>query len=418
MFTAAICAAGIAIYQKVAADRERAKSASLALAGISTTGDNADLRVMLALHAVASWDTRDAEEALYSAVQALRGPRYFTDRQNYTVQQMAFAPDAKTLATANSDGTVAFWNAQDGTRLGAPVKLGVDAVSVAFRKDGAVAIGTAAGSVRIIDTSSKDTSGKPIAPEVNLSGKEIRSLAFSPDGMQLAAGDRDAGTYLWNFPSGPARSLPGHSPGPVDAIAFTPNDGKLVVAAGVDGTAISWDAATGRRLFKFTAPDGIPLMSLAISPSGKIVATGDAMGSIHLWDLSSGHVLSTAHHSDVKKVLGVAFSGDGQTLASASQDGTIKFWNVGNAGELHERVTTPCGKGRPEVGCTAIALMADGHTLAVAGQNGEIRLFETNFATLFSQAVTWVDPASIHPDDCKKYLQSACDAPKSYTPAK
>jgi FOG: WD40 repeat len=410
LFLAAVGAAVFARRQMNVANRERAISSSLALATVSEGVPNADLRVLLALNAVAASGTRDAEGALYRAVQALEGPRFYTTGQPYTVLGMTFSPDSKLLATANTDNSVAVWNAQDGTRLGEPLKIEGGAENVAFRADGALAVATSRGAVKMIDPS-----GKMLQPDIAVAKKEVNSLAFSSGGARLAIGSADFSAAIWDFPAGPLRPLAGHE-GPVRAVAFSP-DARYLLTASVDGTAIGWDTGSAKQIFKLGTRDGAALLSMALSPSGKTAATGDASGRVRVWEIPSGRLLQEQRHSELKKVQALAFSADGHTLASASQDGTLKLWDATEAG-LRERIAIPCGAGDQAEGCTALAFMMDGHTLAVAGKNGEVRRYETNFDKLLTQASSMVDPKQVSADDCMKYLQKTCEAAGEFTRAK
>src|SRR5260370_1063715 len=105
-------------------------------------------------------------------MQVLRGARFYAAGQSYAVKGMAFTPDSKLLITANSDNSVTFWNAQEGTRLGTPVKIGSGVESVALRADGTVAVATSRGAVQMIDSS-----GRLLNPETQFSNSEVKSIA-------------------------------------------------------------------------------------------------------------------------------------------------------------------------------------------------------------------------------------------------
>jgi hypothetical protein len=403
---AALAAAGVASYKTVVARRDQAISYSSSLVNVSENVKDRDLRVLVALNAAASWDTAEAERALHTAMQAFRGPRFYAPGQNYAVKGMAFSGDSKLLATANSDSSVTFWNAQNGTPLGTPVKFDAGVENLAWRANGTLAVATSRGTVQMIDSS-----GKVLQPEIALSNSEVKSVVFSSDGDTMAAGAQDGNAFLY---TGQTRRLTGHT-GPVRAVVFNPQGG-YVVTASVDGTALGWDVRTGQKMFKLGADGDAPLLSLAISSGGTFAATGDAAGSIHIWEIPAGRALGEWQHSQRKKVEGLAFSADGRTLASASQDGTIKLWDVAASGSMRERLAIPCSEGDRVAECTALAFMKDGHTLGVAGYNGEIRLYETDFDKLFEQARSNLDTRQMNIDECKKYLhQSECVVPGGFT---
>ena len=66
-------------------------------------------------------------------------------------------------------------------------------------------------------------------------------MAFSPDGLIVAAGRSDGVIELWDAVAGTSLvTLSGHDPsGPVWGITFSP-DGTLLASAGDDGTIRLW----------------------------------------------------------------------------------------------------------------------------------------------------------------------------------
>ncbi|WP_326583172.1 hypothetical protein OG889_31900 [Streptomyces sp. NBC_00481] len=108
------------------------------------------------------------------------------------VESMAFGPDGRTLASANSDGTVRLWNTGTGD-LDATltVSLTEGPVALAFSPDGRT-LATAAGStVRLWDTTTRYA-------RATFPGGGSARLAFSPDGRTLAVGDHADRLRLWD----------------------------------------------------------------------------------------------------------------------------------------------------------------------------------------------------------------------------
>src|SRR3954470_24952712 len=86
----------------------------------------------------------------------------------------------------------------------------------------------------------RGTAGPPSPLEIDAHRSEIWSIAFSPDGKQLASASKDRSIKLWDAGTGAAiGSLEGHG-SDVLRIAWSP-DGKYLVSGGGDGTIRIWD---------------------------------------------------------------------------------------------------------------------------------------------------------------------------------
>jgi WD40 repeat protein len=192
----------------------------------------------------------------------------------------------------------------------------------------------------------------------------VKSLAFSPDGVVLAAGCVDGSVVIWETAARRARAtLRGHA-GIVNGLAFSP-DGRSLATAGHDGTLCVWDLATGR--LHNSARGASSIRSVAFSPDGHTIATC----GIHvlLWDAAAGCTTRTVLDQVGGYYSGLAFSPDGRWLAATSPvRRTITVWDLATPGR---QATVP---GRVGAGF-ALAFAPDGQTLASGGEDGMIELW-------------------------------------------
>ena len=165
---------------------------------------------------------------------------------------IVYSPDRKTVLTSDGRRIARLWETSTGLPLGSPLRH----------------------------------------------GRNVRTVAFSPDGTRVATASHDLSTGLtdsqlssiqiWDAATGGRLGPPIWRYRWVSALAFSP-DGR-VLAAGDYGRAVGfWDATTGRPVGAPLVQRGI-VFSLAYSPDGKTLAVGtvDPVAEARLWDLASG----------------------------------------------------------------------------------------------------------------------------------
>ena len=185
------------------------------------------------------------------------------------VTTLAFSPDGKTLAVGGSK-EVLLWDLANATllkRLSGPFSGPIRAL--AFHKDGALlAVGDGqpgrSGALRLIQVES----GTVVA-EYTGAKDVIGTVAFSPDGKQIAAGGFDAAVGVWEIaPWKQVTSLTGHQ-GPVSGVAFSA-DGAWLATASTDASVLLWDTQTWKKAARMPQPG--PVYCATFGPNGDLLA--------------------------------------------------------------------------------------------------------------------------------------------------
>jgi WD40 repeat protein len=212
-------------------------------------------------------------------------PTVRTEIETGSTFALAFSADGRTLAVAGARLVMFFDTVSAGARVGMQ-PLPCRALALAFAPDArSLATGGEDGYVRIWDLG---TGRERVAVRAHVS--HVTSLAFSDDGRTVAsASHADRIPVLLDVAAGrPRKWFRGHT-GLVQCVAFTPG-GKAVATAATDGTVRLWDVATGRERFALRC-DGLAPTAIAFSPDGRTLAAGGIEPFVVQWDVS-GNTMS------------------------------------------------------------------------------------------------------------------------------
>lgn len=287
------------------------------------------------------------------------------------ILSVAFSPDGQTLVSGSYDHTVRLWDVTTGQCLNVLVGHTLWVWSVCWSPDGkTVASGAVDGTIRLWDV----TTGECFRVLEDGSAS-VLSVAFSPDGNTLVSGSIDHQVRLWNVGSGCCVKIcQGHTRW-VWSVAFSP-DGKTVASGSEDHTVRVWDVATGQCVKNCQGHNNW-IWSVAFSPDGQLLASGSTDHTVKLWDTHTGHCLKTLQ-GHISWIWSVAFapqpqgnSPDGYILASSSIDQTIKLWDVATSRCLRT-VQGRCSWVR------SLAWSPDGKVLASSSYNQGVKLWDTD----------------------------------------
>ncbi|MGW0549021.1 nSTAND1 domain-containing NTPase, partial [Streptomyces altiplanensis] len=384
----ALLAGTAAFHQRSRAFDERrvAQSQAMAVRSGALASGQPEASMRLAAEAYRTAPTTEARGALLST-QA----RYFAGRlggHTGPVNDVAFSPGDKLLASASSDGTVRLWAGADHrSPVGTLTGHGGPVIAVAFSPDGRlIASAGSDGTVRLWGVTDRRPAGTLLGH-----GGAVRSVAFGPGGQSLVSGGADRTVRLWDVERRRLRAtLRGHGDD-VHGVAFSA-DGRSVVSGGADRAVMLWDVAgrqvraTPRSTLRGHS-DGV--LGVAFSPDGDSVASGGADRTVKLWDARRPRIRATlTGHSD--DVNAVAYGADGTIVVSACGDGTAKVWDTAS----HRVTATLAGHTDYALG----AAVSGGNVVATAGFDRSVVLWDLDRAALTARPFAEAWQSALSPD--------------------
>ena len=243
------------------------------------------------------------------------------------VSGVAWAPDGKSFATADSRRHVETWE-RSGSLLrsyASSIPQQTVGAAVAFSPDGKLL--AASGSDYQIHVWSVRT-GKEVTTASTTT--TALGLAFSPDGKTLVASSTDDGgsyVYGWGLPDGQPIYVVnvGSVADAPQVVAFTP-DGKLIATGGPPGIVKFLDPRTGKPAGRPIRTGG--LISIDFDRTGRLMVTGGIDGTTRLFDVQTRTAYGGPFPAVSNRSAVAAFTPDGSSVVTVNDRGRAVLWDI------------------------------------------------------------------------------------------
>lgn len=285
----------------------------------------------------------------------------------YTVR---FVPGTEWVATGSQDGLIRFWDYKPQKLVHEFKKHERCVNQIRFSPDGTQMASASCDKSVVVWRMSKDGPPEPLH---TFSGKTpFRSLEFSPDGAELAAGDEQGVLHFWDPRSGQFKRIYETDSGSLSGLSWS-RDGRVVAVATNKEMQPYWTLFLSGENWEGISPSYNRMFmaaDIAYSPDGKRLAINDRNLRLRQFTTDSGIELA-AMESEGVRLSGLAWSPDSQTLATLGSRGDVRIYDA-NTGKLGNSIDTH----PPGVHLEDITFHPSGEYVASASRTGDV--FITN----------------------------------------
>lgn len=245
------------------------------------------------------------------------------------VRSIGWNPETHLVAYVNeTTDEVSVWDLENNKflfNLGSHTNPFVNSVSVSWSPDDAKIVSVGWDNIlKIWDSST----GKEIKT-IESDSFGFESVAWSPDGTQIAVGHKNGSIYIIDTESWKiVNTLLGHNSshsGGVPVIIWSPDGSKIVSGGRDELRVIIWDS-TGNMLYQLENQP-LSVFGLNWSPDNNMVASGGEGWDVVITDSIKGDELFRLNEHQ-PYTFSVAWSPNGKLFTTIDGGGRIKIWGI------------------------------------------------------------------------------------------
>jgi WD40 repeat protein len=241
---------------------------------------------------------------------------------NHTIEDLAFSPDSRVLASIGSEDVIRFCHT-DGTPTTVLSRRHPEARGweINFSRDGRFLASSDSKGYVVLRTA-EGRFLKELLGVSNLSAG-VKYFSFSDNSQLLASASTDGTVKIWTADGQLLHSLRAHK-GAVKHLAFSPQS-DLLVTVGEDRKIRLW-TSQGKLLKTLNKHQDV-VSRVVFSPDGQLFASSGYDKRVNIWQRDGSFVQTLGGLDAHRKIVdSLIFSPDSQLLITTSRDKTIKIW--------------------------------------------------------------------------------------------
>ncbi len=232
--------------------------------------------------------------------------------RDYISWGTVFSLDETRIATMNNSQVI-IWDVDKGTKIRTLENI-TNFKAMSLSSDGTKIVIATLDKIRIWDVNTGVELKRLLGYKTSLSSK----VAFSPDGTQVAATIKMStgeAVRIWDVDTG-RREVTLEQPNNIYSMAFSPDGNQI--ATGSDCTLIVWDIIK-RKTIRVWNGHSYFVDSVNFSPDGRMLATASKDGTAKIWNIETGEEIKSFSLGDAVNAV-IGFSPDGTSVFITTKD--------------------------------------------------------------------------------------------------
>lgn len=242
---------------------------------------------------------------------------YLTDHES-SVNSLEWT-DNNLLISGGDDNRIIIWDSKTGKSQHVIDDAAVPVYSISVMPDGDKFVASLGSFIKIYDMNGDEF--RELRSDFNI----FNSVAWSPNGISIAGGNRQGSLYIWEFPGDePISSFKAHDRS-INSVSWS-YDSKYLASGSNDNSVKIWKP--GVSFVLDTIIDmGFPVLDVKWNPMANLLSIAGESGIINIWDHTQRKFIKQLFTYS-SKVLSTSWNYKSEIFAASTENAAVKLWNA------------------------------------------------------------------------------------------